>query len=265
MKMRAIYNLLLGAAVITLLQGCIKNDIDYPQIALSITGMQVEGQKENAVISEKDRTVTLKLEENVNLRKVHVTKLSVTEGAKSTLAPQDIIDLTNPYEVILSLYQEYRWKVIAQQDIVRIFKMANQVGLSEINPDTKVAIANVRKNTKWKELDLLELKLGPKGTTYNGKTEVPELKWTLYSNYASAQVKVKYQDFFEENWELRVYRKDKDVEMKRADGWVNVAWLYAEGIEGSDNGFEIRETTTEELIIHILQRMAQPFPLAYRI
>ena len=69
MKMRAIYNLLLGAAVITLLQGCIKNDIDYPQIALSITGMQVEGQKENAVISEKDRTVTLKLEENVNLRK----------------------------------------------------------------------------------------------------------------------------------------------------------------------------------------------------
>ena len=48
MKMRAIYNLLLGAAVITLLQGCIKNDIDYPQIALSITGMQVEGQKENA-------------------------------------------------------------------------------------------------------------------------------------------------------------------------------------------------------------------------
>lgn len=246
MKMRAIYNLLLGAAVITLLQGCIKNDIDYPQIVLSITGMQVEGQKENAVISEKDRTVTLKLEENVNLRKVHVTKLSVTEGAKSTLAPQDIIDLTNPYEVILSLYQEYRWKVIAQQDIVRIFKMANQVGLSEINPDTKVAIANVRKNTKWKELDLLELKLGPKGTTYNGKTEVPELKWTLYSNYASAQVKVQYQDFFEENWELRVYRKDKDVEMKRADGWVNVAWLYAEGIEGSDNGFEIRETTTEE-------------------
>ena len=126
MKMRAIYNLLLVAAVITLLQGCIKNDIDYPQIALSITGMQVEGQKENAVISEKDRTVTLKLEENVNLRKVHVTKLSVTEGAKSTLAPLDIIDLTNPYEVILSLYQEYRWKVIAQQDIVRIFKMANQ-------------------------------------------------------------------------------------------------------------------------------------------
>lgn len=106
--------------------------------------------------------MTLKLEENVNLRKVHVTKL-VTEGAKSTLAPQDIIDLTNPYEVILSLYQEYRWKVIAQQDIVRIFKMANQVGLSEINPDTKVAIANVRKNTKWKELDLLELKLGVEG------------------------------------------------------------------------------------------------------
>ncbi len=53
MKMRAIYNLLLGAAVITLLQGCIKNDIDYPQIALSITGMQVEGQKKCGNLGEK--------------------------------------------------------------------------------------------------------------------------------------------------------------------------------------------------------------------
>ena len=45
MKMRIIYNLLLVAAMAGLLQGCIKNDIGYPQIALSITGLQVDGQK----------------------------------------------------------------------------------------------------------------------------------------------------------------------------------------------------------------------------
>ena len=246
MKMRIIYNLLLVAAMAGLLQGCIKNDIGYPQIALSITGLQVDGQKENAVISDRDQTVTLRLEENIDLRKVRVTKLSVTEGAKSTLAVQDVIDLTKPYEVVLSLYQEYHWKVMAQRDIARSFKMVNQVGLSDINADTKIALASVRKNTKWKDLELLELKLGPAGATYNGKTGLPALQWTVYSNYASAQVKVKYQDFFEEDWELRVYRKDKDVETKRADGWVNVAWLYAEGIEGADNGFEIRESTAEE-------------------
>lgn len=87
--------------------------------------------------------------------------------------------------------------------------MANQVGVSDVNTDTKIALASVRKNTKWKDLELLDLKLGPEGATYNGKTGLPALQWTVYSNYASAQVKVKYQDFFEEDWELRVYRKDK--------------------------------------------------------
>ena len=75
MKMRIIYNLLLVAAMAGLLQGCIKNDIGYPQIALSITGLQVDGQKENAVISDRDQTVTLRLEENIDLRKVRVSQL----------------------------------------------------------------------------------------------------------------------------------------------------------------------------------------------
>ena len=36
------------------------------------------------------------------------------------------------------------------------------------------------------------------------------------------------------------------VKITSADGWVNVAWLYGEGLEGEDNGFEIREATSEE-------------------
>ena len=67
------------------------------------------------------------------------------------------------------------------------------------------------------------------------------MNWTVYSNYASAKILVKYKDFFEEEWEVRAYRKDKNADTKQADGWVNVAWLYGEGLEGADNGFEIRE------------------------
>lgn len=248
MKMhKLIYKLfLLLAGVAFLLQGCIKNDIPYPQIALSVIAMEVEGQKGNAVISENDRTVTLNLEETANLQKLPVLNISVTEGAKSTLEKGDVLDLTRPYTVTLSLYQDYQWTVRANREITRTYKVQNQIGVAEINGDEHLAIAYVTKDTKWKDLHLSELKLGPEGATYNGSTELPSLDWTAYSNYASAKVAVKYQDFFAEDWELRVYRRDKNAETKQADGWVNVAWLYGEGIEGLENGFELRKASDSE-------------------
>lgn len=170
----------------------------------------------------------------------------MTEGAESTLAVNDIIDLTSPYKVTLSLYQNYQWSILAKRNIDRTYKLQNQVGVSDINEEQRLAVAYVTKDTKWKELQLLELKLGPVGATYNGSTEIPSLNWTVYSNYASAKILVKYKDSFEEEWEVRAYRKDKNAETKQADGWVNVAWLYGEGLEGEDNGFEIRETSALE-------------------
>lgn len=244
--MRIIYNLSLVSVLICLLHGCIKNDIGYPQIVLSITEMQVAGQRGNAVISEDERTVTLNMEETIDLRELQVTALSVTEGAKSTLAVNDIIDLTKPCQVTLSLYQDYQWSILAKQDIARNLKLNNQIGKSDINPKDRLAVAYVTKGTKWKELELVELKLGPDGSTYNGVNGLPDVTWTHYSNYASATVLVKYKDYLEEEWEICVFRKDKNANTKQADGWVNVAWLYGEGIEGEDNGFEIRETSTSE-------------------
>lgn len=55
---------------------------------------------------------------------------------------------------------------------------------------------------------------------------------------------VTYRDILED-WTLNVFETDA-VKITSADGWVNVAWLYGEGLEGEDNGFEIREATSEE-------------------
>ena len=159
--------------------------------------MQVTGQQGNAVISEENRTVTLNIEETQDLKKVQVTAFTVTEGAESTLAVNDIIDLTSPYKVTLSLYQNYQWSILAKRNIDRTYKLQNQVGVSDINEEQRLAVAYVTKDTKWKELQLLELKLGPVGATYNGSTEIPSLNWTVYSNYASAKILVKYKDSFE--------------------------------------------------------------------
>ena len=43
--------------------GCIKNDLPYGKVPLSITAFSVSGQTGDAVISDKDLTVTVNLEE----------------------------------------------------------------------------------------------------------------------------------------------------------------------------------------------------------
>lgn len=153
--------------------------LGYPQIALSITAMQVEGQVGNAIISEEKRMVTLGLDESVDMRKVLVRSLSVTEGAKSSLSVNDVLDLTSPCNVTLSLYQEYQWSIIANREISRSYKILNQIGVSELNEKTYIATAYVSRDTKWKDLQIVNLKLGPDGATYNGNTVFSSIEWFL--------------------------------------------------------------------------------------
>lgn len=92
------------------------------------------------------------------------------------------------------------------------------------------------------KIKIKELKLGPTGSTihgYDGNATV--------MNFTGGQpqiVIVTYRDILED-WTLNVFETDA-VKITSADGWVNVAWLYGEGLEGEDNGFEIREATSEE-------------------
>ena len=72
----------------------------------------------------------------------------MTEGAESTLAVNDIIDLTTPYKVTLSLYQNYQWSILANRNIDRTYKLQNQVGVSEINEEQRLAVAYVTKRYK---------------------------------------------------------------------------------------------------------------------
>lgn len=227
-----------------MLLSCIKNDIGYPKIALAITAISVDGQEGNANISTTDRIVTINLDETADPRNIQVKTLSVTEGATSTLMAGNVINLMQPYGVTLSLYQDYEWTIIGQQDIQRTFSVENQIGLPQIDEVRHLAIAFVTKETKWDNLTLKALKLGPIGATYNGVNGLPNLEWEVFANYAEATVQVKYKTFFSEVWKVRVYRKETNATTMRADGWVNVGWLYGEGLEGADNGFEIQEEGT---------------------
>ena len=56
-----IKQLFIAIAAISLVGGCIKNDVPYPVIKLGITGLQVEGQKGAAIINAAERTVVVDL------------------------------------------------------------------------------------------------------------------------------------------------------------------------------------------------------------
>lgn len=227
-------------ALAGLLTSCLENDMPYPTIKLDITALEAEGQTTGAVISTQNRTVTLTLADTVNMKKVYIKKVEMTEGAKSILRADTTLDLTNPQTVTLSLYQEYTWKIIGNQPIDRYFVVENQIGEATFGvvDGKRAAIVNVGKNEDLSKITIKQLKLGPTGSTINGISSVMDF------STGHQVVIVTYRDVLEE-WHLYVFRTDA-VKMSSADAWVNVAWLYGEGKDGEENGFEIREATSKE-------------------
>lgn len=238
--------LLLLAAVLC---GCIKNDIPFARIPLSITALKVEGQIGTTSFSEKDRTATVTLAETVNPKKVKIDSIGYTDKAVAALSSGDVIDLTNDVEVTLSLYQDYVWKIMRNQPIERRLTVSNQVGNAVFDEDKRLVTINITKSASLKDVELVDLKLGPTGAAYNGSTEgLPAVSWNRYANYAETTIHVTYSDFIDEEWPVKVYNSDSDVLTERADGWVNVAWMYGAGVAGTECGFEYREAGAENWI-----------------
>ena len=82
-----------------LLSACIKNDIPYPRIKAQILGISADGQIGTAAIDNDKRMVTMELSDTVDLRRVHIETLDLTEGAVSDLPSDSIIDLLQKLHV----------------------------------------------------------------------------------------------------------------------------------------------------------------------
>lgn len=95
---------------------CVKNDLPYPVVRLSITGFEVNGQIGSAVINNEERTVTVDLLDSVDLKKVIVTRFDYSEEANTDLKVNTTIDLSSPKEVVLSLYQDLSLEDYSQPD-----------------------------------------------------------------------------------------------------------------------------------------------------
>ena len=128
----------------------IENDIPYPIVEAAITGMTVEGQRNNpdgssagAEINNSARTVVLYVNDSIDITDLKITKLSVSNAAEivaDSAACADIdhfptagfssldsvsnsantrVDFSKPVNFTLRTYQDYVWKVTVNQIINR--------------------------------------------------------------------------------------------------------------------------------------------------
>ncbi|MCC8172407.1 MAG: PCMD domain-containing protein [Parabacteroides sp.] len=171
------------------LTGCIANDVLYPVIKAEIQEIELTGFV-SSTIRKDTREVTVLVDDTIDLRKVTVTKLVVSDSAKvipDEAACEDFInfpdtgfvsvdslpgtantrmDMSQPVQFVLHTYQDYPWKVTAKHDIKRIFKLRSvdgkdvQVSNPIVDESNRTVIVYVEKNTDLKNLVIEQLQLG---------------------------------------------------------------------------------------------------------
>ena len=249
LKYIRIIRLFLPLILMVFVQSCIKNDIPYPTIQLNILDISVDGMLGRPVISNDDKTVTLSIADTADLKKIRISDIKYTDGARGTLAVNDRVDLSRTCWVVLSLYDEVYWRISATQTINRVFSLDNQVGSATFDVNNKIAYANIMKDDfllpQYMQLNLKELVLGPTGSTINNvQTTNPSVTWTWENSFWRSRVIVNYKHFDEpEEWQLLVFPVETSVATVRADAWVNIAYLHGEGKDGAIHGFELREAS----------------------
>ncbi len=243
LNIKGLLQTMLLSAILLHLNGCIVNDIPYPQIQVDFLTFEVEGQTKAAEIDTKSRTITLNLGEDVDISKVVVKAYSLTEGGE-VVSPDlsETLNLNNEVKVTLKLYQEYEWTIKAEQPIDRFFTVTGQIGASIINAETKKVVVEVPKSINLKEITVNTMKLGP-----SIAITTPYLVGQVVDFSSPVNVTVKYFDITE-IWTIYVSQSDVNVATSKVDAWTNVIWAYGTGQEGKPNGFQYKKLTATEWI-----------------
>lgn len=242
--MKRLYRYFIFALLATTTFGCIKNDVPYPVVKLDILSFEVDGAKSASVIDAAAHTVHFELEETTDIRRVNVQKVTMTEGATSSVVFPGIFDFRNPLYVTLSMYQDFEWTITAEQTIERYFRVEGQIGEAVIDPVSHIATAYVPMDADLNNVVVTAAKFGPKDIT--SYTPDP-LSFTSFEDTVH-HVTIRYHDDIEQMWTLCVVPTEVEVEFNSVDAWAKRIWLQASGRSGADLGFNYRKAGDEEWI-----------------
>lgn len=241
---------ILGILALTagILTSCaIENDIPYPIIEASIESMTVEGQRgadQNtftaATINKSARTVTLYVNDGVDLSRLQILSLKTTAGAElvvddpnvcedyskfptSGFASLDSIPLSSntrvnfsqPVTFTLRTYQDYQWKVTVNQIIQRDIEIDNKPADCVIDANTRNVIIYVDPKQDLTNLNITKMNLGGE---YGYVSPDPTLQkdyskpLTFWVNYSWEEASYK--------WTVYVYPYDEDSDSSSAEAFA---------------------------------------------
>lgn len=241
---------ILGILALTagILTSCaIENDIPYPIIEASIESMTVEGQRgadQNtftaATINKSARTVTLYVNDGVDLSRLQILSLKTTTGAElvvddpnvcedyskfptSGFASLDSIPLSantrvnfsQPVTFTLRTYQDYQWKVTVNQIIQRDIEIDNKPADCVIDANTRNVIIYVDPKQDLTNLNITKMNLGGE---YGYVSPDPTLQkdyskpLTFWVNYSWEEASYK--------WTVYVYPYDEDSDSSSAEAFA---------------------------------------------
>ena len=235
---------LLAIAALTL-SSCVTNDIPYPVIKLGITSITVEGTSAECNIDHVNRTISIPLKENTDIRNVKITDVEYTEGATLSKPIIGTFDMRSPQYVTLSLYQDYEWTITAKQTIDRRFAVIGQIGDTEWDTNRCIAKVYRRADFGLDTVTVTQLRFGPapEYVCHRDRSELRDFTSGKESNTLTTTVDVHNR---REIWRLVVEPKEPSIEITHCTVGSQVIWLSASGIDGAESGFRYRASNDEQ-------------------
>lgn len=159
-----IFDILALSLTLILSVSCMEYDMSYPRTLAEFTEFAV-AEASDVVIDPDTRTVNITLKESADIANVKVDSLKLNDKAffKDGDMPS-VLDLTTPYTVTLSMYQDYVWTIKAQQPVERYIRCVNQVGSAFFDVDSKEAYIYVSSSQRLKYLQITDMKLELEGS-----------------------------------------------------------------------------------------------------
>ncbi len=231
---------LIYVSLMLLFSGCIVNDIPYPIVQANIAEFEITGQVSSTINTEAMR-VEVTLPETVYIKEAKVAKYRAEEGVKSTPEPSvgEVIDLSSPYSMVLTVYQDYKWEIVATQNVERKFTVDGQVGEATFDVENLTATAKVSEGFSMSSIKVRSLKLAPIGSIIAQSID------QLTDFTTPQKVTVTYRDEVQE-WTLSVV-ESTIMTSQPAEIWAKSVMLSGD-VYPKDNsvyGFEIKSVDGE--------------------
>lgn len=227
-------------ACLLLVSACkIENDIPYPIVEGSITAFETEGQCDasgnsstQTTINKTDRTVTLYVDDTVDLTQLRITKLTVSNDATLVIEPSVCnnyekfpttgfesldqlpvssdtrVNFSKTVELTLHTYQDYEWKINVTQIINREIILENQIGNAIVDDINRNVIVYVAQEQPLDKIKVTSFDLGgPHGNVAPDPTASETFD---FSKPVTFQVQQGWEET-SQTWTVYVYHSDEEA------------------------------------------------------